>query len=165
MDSFSHQSPGMELNHRFRRIRTMCFRYTTRRSVGMVGLESTVPWSQATWGAAPLHPEFVSQNGRIRTGGTTARAVVLLAPDQARYQASPRSETKVTRVGFEPDLASLKGWQPHQKSNGPWAHGDPLRVRRGAWKWAGRRSNRSLLVFSQALHHLSYQPIEDLSSA
>ena len=26
----------------------------------------------------------------------------------------------MTRVGFEPYLASLKGWQPHQKSNGPY---------------------------------------------
>ncbi len=26
---------------------------------------------------------------------------------------------QMTRVGFEPYLASLKGWQPHQKSNGP----------------------------------------------
>ena len=25
----------------------------------------------------------------------------------------------LTRVGFEPNLSSLKGWQPHQKSNGP----------------------------------------------
>lgn len=25
-------SPGVELNHRFRRIRTTCFRYTTRRN-------------------------------------------------------------------------------------------------------------------------------------
>ena len=25
-------------------------------------------------------------------------------------------------------------------------------------QWAGRRSNPSLLVFSQALNHLSYQP-------
>ena len=27
-------------------------------SVGMAGLEPTIPWSQTTWGAAPLHPEF-----------------------------------------------------------------------------------------------------------
>ena len=25
----------------------------------------------------------------------------------------------MTRVGFEPNLASVKGWRPHQKSNGP----------------------------------------------
>ena len=25
----------------------------------------------------------------------------------------------LTRVGFEPNLSSLKDWQPHQKSNGP----------------------------------------------
>ena len=28
---------------------------------------------------------------------------------------------QMTRVGFEPDLTSLKDWQPHQKSNGPCA--------------------------------------------
>ena len=61
--------------------------------------------------------------------------------------------------GFEPNLASLKDWQPHQKSNGPCLCAHDLRDR---WNdcsmWAGRRSNPSLLVFSQALNHLSYQP-------
>ena len=28
------------------------------------------------------------------------------------------------------------------------------------WRWAGRRSNPSLLVFSQVLNRLSYQPIQ-----
>jgi hypothetical protein len=32
-------------------------------------------------------------------------------------------------------------------------------------RWAGRRSNPSLLVFSQALHHLSYQPMQFSPSA
>ena len=31
-------------------------------------------------------------------------------------------------------------------------------ARNGCWRWAGRRSNPSLLVFSQALNRLSYQP-------
>ena len=66
---------------------------------------------------------------------------------------------RMTRVGFEPNLASLKDWQPHQKSNGPCLCAHDLRDR---WNdcsmWAGRRSNPSLLVFSQALNHLSYQP-------
>ena len=73
----------------------------------MVGLEPTIPWSQATWGAAPLHPD----------------------------------DCQLTRVGFEPDLASLKDWQPHQKSNGPclWAYllcspGPPGTVLEVGWK-------------------------------
>ena len=36
-----------------------------------------------------------SQNGRIRTGG-------LLAPDQADFQALPRSEFQIARRGIEP---------------------------------------------------------------
>jgi hypothetical protein len=93
------QSLGMELNHRSRHIRTMCFRDSTRR-----GVES------------------------------------------------------VTRVGFEPNLASLKDWQPHQKSNGPCARTVPVSGRAEFFsERAGRRSNPSLLVFSQALNRLSYQ--------
>ncbi len=60
------QSLGVESNHRFRRIRTMCFRYTTKRN----------------------------RDGR-------------------------RRNRRLTRVGFEPNLAGLKDRQPHEKSNGP----------------------------------------------
>ena len=76
----ANQSPGVELNHRFRCIRTMCFRYTTGRR---------------------MH--------RRR------RALAAARPDeQARAQS-----VAMTREGFEPYLASLKDWRPHQKSNGP----------------------------------------------
>ncbi len=62
-------------------------------------------------------------------------------------------------MGFEPNLASLKDWQPHQKSNGPCQCAHDLCDRRnGCSMWAGRRSNPSLLVFCQALNRLSYQP-------
>ena len=33
-------------------------------------------------------------------------------------------------------------------------------ARNDCWRWAGRRSNPSLLVFSQALNRLSYQPMQ-----
>ena len=33
-------------------------------------------------------------------------------------------------------------------------------ARNVCWRWAGRRSNPSLLVFSQALNRLSYQPMQ-----
>ena len=36
-----------------------------------------------------------------------------------RATGAPHPELLMTRVGFEPNLASLKDWQPHQKSNGP----------------------------------------------
>ena len=78
----------------------------------MAGLEPTTPWSQATWGAAPLHP--VSQSERLdlnqRSPGPQPGAIPGFAT-LCRHL--------MTRVGFEPNLASLKDWQPHQKSNGP----------------------------------------------
>ena len=78
----------------------------------MAGLEPTIPWSQATWGAAPLHP--VSQSERLdlnqRSPGPQPGAIPGFAT-LCRH--------RMTRVGFEPNLASLKDWQPHQKSNGP----------------------------------------------
>lgn len=127
----------------------------------MAGLKPTIPWSQATWGAAPLHP--VSQSERLdlnqRSPGPQPGAI----PGFATLCCSG-----MTRVGFEPNLASLpfsvekRGWQPHQKSNGPCLCGRTFSVfrRTGSfWRWAGRRSNPSLLVFSQALNRLSYQPI------
>lgn len=134
------QSLGTELNRRSRRIRTMCFRYTTKRAarplcacgsrrpahaeltanrrnkspsaIGMVGLEPTVPWSQATWGAAPLHPACQSERLDLnqRSPGPQPGAIPGFAT-LCRH--------RMTRVGFEPNLASLKDWQPHQKSNGP----------------------------------------------
>lgn len=156
-----HQSLGMESNHRFRRIRTMCFRYTTKRSRDG-RTETTVPWSQTTWGAAPLHPES-HQSERLdlnqRSSGPQPGAIPSFAT-LCRH--------RVARVGFEPNLTSLKDWQPHQKSNGPLLFGRTFPVFRrtgSSWRWAGRRSNPGtaqrvvLLVFSQALNRLSYQPI------
>jgi hypothetical protein len=91
-----------------------CASVTPPSAVGMVGLEPTVPWSHATWGAAPLHP--VSQSERLdlnqRSPGPQPGAIPGFAT-LCRH--------RVARVGFEPNLASLKDWQPHQKSNGPCA--------------------------------------------
>lgn len=78
----------------------------------MAGLEPTVPWSQATWGAAPLHP--ASQSERLDLNQRSPGPQPGAMPDFATLCCH-----QMTRVGFEPNLASLKGWQPHQKSNGP----------------------------------------------
>ncbi len=65
----------------------------------------------------------------------------------------------LTRVGFEPNLSSLpllsceRGWQPHQKSNGPCC------ARTGCAKWVERRLNPRLRIFSPPLIHLSYRPM------
>jgi hypothetical protein len=79
----------------------------------MAGLEPTIPWSQATWGAAPLHPVFQSERLDLnqRSPGPQPGAIPGFAT-LCRH--------RMTRVGFEPNLASLKDWQPHQKSNGPY---------------------------------------------
>ena len=59
----------------------------------------------------------------------------------------------LTRVGFEPNLSSLKGWQPHQKSNGPCC------ARTGCAKWVERCLNPRLRIFSPPLIRLSYRPM------
>ena len=59
----------------------------------------------------------------------------------------------VTRVGFEPNLSSLKDWQPHQKSNGPCC------ARTGCAKWVERCLNPRLQIFSPPLIRLSYRPM------
>ena len=59
----------------------------------------------------------------------------------------------LTRVGFEPNPSSLKGWQPHQKSNGP------CDVRTGCAKWVERCLNPRLQIFSPPLIRLSYRPM------
>jgi hypothetical protein len=81
-------------------------------------LEATIPWSQATWGAAPLHP--VSQSERLDLNQRSPGPQPVAIPGFATL-----CRHRMTRLGFEPNLASLpfsiaeRGWQPHQKSNGP----------------------------------------------
>lgn len=89
----SKKSPETELNRRSRLIRTRCFRYTTRRSDRTSNFPSG--WSES--------------NRLSRVPKTRGRPVPL----------NPLKKKQLTRVGFEPNLASVKGWQPHQKSNGP----------------------------------------------
>jgi hypothetical protein len=73
----------------------------------------------------------------------------------------------LTRVGFEPNLSSLKGWQPHQKSNGPCC------ARTGCAKWVERCLNPRLRRFSvrrraptAGWSRLSYRPMigEDIAA-
>jgi hypothetical protein len=107
----------------------------------------------------PAHRMTIRPIGRIQFNDRTASRLPhpRSSQDFGIVFSTVRVETACLR--FEPNLASLKGWQPHQKSNGPYARTLSVSVNtRMFWRWAGRRSNPSLLVFSQALHHLSYQP-------
>ena len=119
----------------------------------MAGLEPTIPWSQATWGAAPLHP--VPQSERLDLNQRSPGPQPGAMPDFATL-----CRHQMTRVGFEPDLTSLKGWQPHQKSNGPCC------ARTGCAKWVERCLNPRLQIFSPPLIRLSYRPMigEDIAA-
>ena len=110
------------------------------------GLEPALPpWRDGT---LPLRDGcvcFLTEKSRSRWSRTTAVAI----SERSAAVTPPSVMPQIGKVGFEPNLASLKGWQPHQKSNGPCCARTPRAM------WAGRRSNPPLLVFSQALHHLS----------
>ena len=76
-------------------------------------------WSRTT--AGDVSDRYASvTTPDSREGGSRTRGLVL--PRHARHRSSSSRfhfSVAVTRVGFEPNLASVKGWQPHQKSNGP----------------------------------------------
>ena len=120
-----------------------------------------VSCSRRTRVTITLHPE-TNQNGRIRTGG-------LLDPDQADFQALLRSETNSSSGNRTPSSA-LKGQHPGPVDERAVC---AQRVR----KWVGwcsfqlttalrqpalgaGRLQLLLQVFSLALNHLSYRPVE-----
>lgn len=127
------QSPGKELNPRSRRIRTMCFRYTTRRNQD--GL-------------------FI-QNDWIRTND-------LLVPNQARFQLRYVLPFPIDPCGIRTQPNQFEGLATSPEVERALSvYAITLLsgiVRDDYGTWAGRRSNPSLLGFSQALNHLSYQP-------
>jgi hypothetical protein len=77
---FTNQSPEVESNHRRRRIRTTCCRYTIGRiyqsvSVEVVGLEPTIPCSLGTWACrcpTPRRKSDLSDSYRKFSGGLVA---------------------------------------------------------------------------------------------
>ena len=90
-----------------------------------------------------------------------SRTFVSALSEQRPEPLDDRAECDLlTRVGFEPNLSSLKDWQPHQKSNGPCC------ARTGCAKWVGRCLNPRLRIFSPPLIRLSYRPMigEDIAA-
>ena len=117
----------------------LCRRYTTTPNMVAVSVSIVVDLALcvlqqvARKGVEPLFPPY--QSGALNRWTT------------GLYVDS------LTRVGFEPNLSSLKDWQPHQKSNGPCC------VRTGCAKWVERCLNPRLRIFSPPLIHLSYRPM------
>ena len=80
-------------------------------SVGMAGLEPTIPCSQGTWGAAPLHPEIVCQSERSdlnrrspgpRPGAITRLRYVLIVSSPCGSRTQPaRLERPMTSPEVE----------------------------------------------------------------
>ena len=98
------------------------------------------------WATSPRLPLRSSREGGTRTH-------VLVFPKHAGLPLPYiPSCLPVRTVGFEPTIS----WPPAKRDNQP----SPRSVRTATAKWAGRCSNPRLLVFSQALHRLSYQPNE-----
>src|SRR6187399_2954997 len=90
-----------------------------------------------------------------------SRTFVSALSEQRPEPLDDRAEIDLlTRVGFEPNLSSLKDWQPHQKSNGPCC------ARTGCAKWVERCLNPRLRIFSPPLIRLSYRPMigEDIAA-
>ena len=90
-----------------------------------------------------------------------SRTFVSALSEQRPEPLDDRAESYLlTRLGFEPNLSSLKGWQPHQKSNGPCC------ARTGCAKWVERCLNPRLQIFSPPLIRLSYRPMigEDIAA-
>ena len=90
-----------------------------------------------------------------------SRTFVSALSEQRPEPLDDRAECDLlTRVGFEPNLSSLKDWQPHQKSNGPCC------ARTGCAKWVERCLNPRLRIFSPPLIRLSYRPMigEDIEA-
>ena len=90
-----------------------------------------------------------------------SRTFVSALSEQRPEPLDDRAEFDLlTRVGFEPNLSSLKDWQPHQKSNGPCC------ARTGCAKWVERCLNPRLQIFSPPLIRLSYRPMigEDIAA-
>ena len=145
----------------------------------MAGLEPTIPWSQATWGAAPLHPASQSerldlnqrQMGNYRPRPSSSLLLGGLscfswppARRDARLRYALLSPNDPCGIRTQPGQLERLATSPEveramsvcaRNLRGPGPPGAIV-------MWARRRSNPSLLVFSQALNRLSYQPMQCL---
>lgn len=67
----------------------------------------------------PLHHPALFHGHANRQSGRSESNRLSRVP-KTRGRPVPFNPKKLlTRVGFEPNLTSVKSWQPHQKSNGP----------------------------------------------
>ena len=111
--------------------------------VGMVGLEPTIPCARNTWAC-----RYPTSRSKVRTAGfepafpwPPARCDARLRHVLIEY---PVGESNPNPTGIRsPSACPLDG---------------AACARTYSAKWAGRRSNPRLRVFSPPLHHLSYQP-------
>ena len=107
----------MELNHRFRRIRTKCFRYTTKR-VGVVRIELTVSCAQDTRATSALHPELLIDPCGIRTQPNQFEGLAT-SPEVERALSkcaeSPSSLERLLNVGRKALESFSPGLQPGAK--------------------------------------------------
>src|SRR5262245_2849000 len=91
----------------------MCFRYTTKRSRdGRTRTDGPV---------VPGHVGCRSPTSYLSVRTVGFEPTISWPPARRDTRLCHALQCCMTRVGFEPNLASLKDWQPHQKSNGPCA--------------------------------------------
>ena len=124
--------------------------------VGMAGLEPASPCSQSTW--VRRYPTSRS----VRTAGV--EPAISWPPTRRDNQASLRSAVS-SSCGSRTRLCALKGRDPvpidERAISARTVHAVDTPGQRAVFtQWVGRCSNPRLLVFSQALHHLSYRPNE-----
>ena len=148
------QSLGTELNRRSRRIRTMCFRYTTKRSRdGRTRTDDSV---------VPGHVGCRSPTSRlsVRTVGFEPTISWPPARRDTRLRYALPSSNDPCGIRTQPGQLERLATSPEvERAVCVWTYLLCVPANRIFWRWAGRRSNPSLLVFSQALNRLSYQPI------
>ncbi len=125
---------------------SLCSRYTTTPNMVAVSVSIVVVRTLsvlqyvARKGVEPLFPPYQS--------GVLNRWTTGLNVDS------------LTRVGFEPNLSSLKDWQPHQKSNGPCCG------RTGCAKWVERwRCWTTALGVPHCIHSAASVASADFQSA
>ena len=156
---------GTELNRRSRRIRTMCFRYTTKRSRdGRTRTDGPV---------VPGHVGCRSPTSRlsVRTVGFEPTISWPPARRDTRLRYALPSPNDPCGIRTQPGQLAVSRWQKGLATSPEVERavcGRTFSVFRRTglfWRRAGRRSNPGtarrvvLLVFSQALNRLSYQPI------
>ena len=109
----------------------------------MVGLEPTIPCARNTWAC-----RYPTSRSKVRTAGF-----------EPAFSWSPtKRDARLRRVLMEYPVGESNPNPTGIRSPSACPLDGAVCARTCSAKWAGRRSNPRLLVFSQALHRLSYQP-------